>query len=67
MFNTTFKLLLDKRRKEVLQIDVGGNLSAKYKPVAEASKQTGISKSPIAKTCREEQDQAGGYYWNYSN
>ena len=62
-----FKSLLDKRRKEVLQIDVGGNLSAKYKPVAEASKQTGISKSPIAKTCRGEQKQTGGYYWNYNN
>ena len=62
-----FKLPLDKRRKEVLQIDIGGNLVAQFKSVAEASRQTGISKSPIAKTCREEQDQAGGYYWNYSN
>ena len=62
-----FKLPLDKRRKEVLQIDIGGNLVAQFKSVAEASRQTGISKSPIAKTCRGEQDQAGGYYWNYSN
>jgi hypothetical protein len=60
-------LLLDKRRKEVLQIDIEGNLVAQFKSVAEASRQTGISKSPITKTCREEQDQAGGYYWNYSN
>ena len=62
-----FKSLLDKRRKEVLQIDVGGNLVAQFKSVAEASRQTGISKSPIAKTCRGEQKQTGGYYWNYNN
>ena len=62
-----FKLPLDKRRKEVLQIDIGGNLVAQFKSVAEASRQTGISKSPIAKTCRGEQKQTGGYYWNYNN
>lgn len=57
---------MDKRRKEVLQIDLEGNIVAQFKSVAEASSQTGISKSPIAKTCRGEQEQTGGYFWKYS-
>ena len=55
----------DKRRKEVLQIDLESNVVAHFKSVAEASKQTGFSKSPIAKTCRGEQEQSGGYFWKY--
>ena len=55
----------DKRRKEVLQIDIGGGIVAQFKSVAEASRQTGISKSPIAKTCRGEQEHTGGYLWEY--
>ena len=57
----------DKRRKTVEQIDVSGNVLATYCSVAEASRQTGISKSPIAKTCRGEQQMTGGFYWRYSN
>lgn len=58
---------IDKRRKEVLQMDINGNILAKYNSVAEASRQTGTSKSPIAKTCRGEQEQSGGYFWKYSD
>ncbi len=55
----------DKRRKEVLQISLEGDIVAQYKSVAKASRQTGVGKSPIAKTCRGEQEQTGGYYWEY--
>ena len=58
---------VDKRRKEVLQMDVKGTVLASYLSVAEASRQTGISKSPIAKSCRGEQEQTGGYLWKYSD
>lgn len=57
----------DKRRKKVLQIALEGSVVAQFKSVAEASRQTGISKSPIAKTCRGEQEQTGGYFWKYSD
>jgi len=60
-----FEPSADKRRKEVEQLDRQGNVLAKYRSVAEASRQTGLSKSPIAKTCRGEQDLAGGFYWRY--
>ena len=48
-------------------MDMDGNILARYKSVAEASRQTGISKSPIGKTCRREQEQTGGYFWRYSD
>jgi len=57
----------DNRRKKVLQLDLDGNILNTYLSVAEASRQTGISKSPIAKTCRGEQEQTGGYFWKYSD
>lgn len=57
----------DKRRREVIQIDLDGNIVACFKSVAEASRQTGVSKSPIAKTCRGVQEKTGGYFWKYSD
>ena len=59
--------IMDRRRKEVLQMDADGNVLATYLSVAEASRLNGIGKSPIAKTCRGEQDHTGGYFWKYSN
>lgn len=58
-----FKAKNDKRRKSVCQIDSNGNLLAKYKSIAEASRQTGINKSSIAKVCRNELEITGGYKW----
>lgn len=60
-----FKAKKDKRRKRVCQIDVEGNLLAKYKSIAEASRQTGINKSSIAKVCRNELKDTGGYLWKF--
>jgi hypothetical protein len=57
----------DKRRRGVLQIDIEGAIVAQFKSVAEASRETGVGKSPIAKTCRGEQEQTGGYFWKYSD
>src|SRR5690606_429669 len=55
----------DRRQKKVIQKDLNGAILATYVSVAEASRQTGISKSPIAKTCRGEQSLAGGFIWSY--
>ena len=55
----------DKRLKRVYQYDVDGNLINIFKSVAEASRKTNITKSGIAKACRGERKQSGGYVWKY--
>jgi len=53
----------DKRLKCVKQLDVDEVIIKEYKSIVEASKQTGISKSCIAKTVRGERQYAGGFLW----
>jgi len=53
----------DKRLKYVKQLDVDEVIIKEYKSIAEASRQTGISKSCIAKTVRGERQYAGGFLW----
>jgi len=64
-FPTSPKKLEDERRKRVLQIDMGDKVLAKYMSIADASRITGINDSSIAKVCRKERKQAGGYKWKY--
>jgi len=61
----TFPLNLDKRFKEVSQLDIENNLIAVFSSVSEASKVTGCNKSSIAKVCRGERNHAGGFLWKY--
>ncbi|SNR68722.1 group I intron endonuclease [Lutibacter agarilyticus] len=56
----------DKRRKEVLQLNLEGKLINKFSSVAEASRNTGISKSCITRVCRKEREKSGGYIWKYN-
>lgn len=53
----------DMRFKCVTQKTINGEFIHEFKSIAEASRQTGISKSGIAKTVRGEQVQAGGFLW----
>ena len=55
----------DKRKKQVQQFNLEGKLLATYNSVAEASRQTGISKTCISRVCRGERESSGGYYWCY--
>ena len=55
----------DARRKEVIQMDMEGNIVAVYKSVAEASESTGANRSSIAKCCRDEYKSASGFRWKY--
>ncbi len=55
----------DLRRKEVMQLDLYGNLIARFVSVSEASKYSGISKTCISRCCRGEREQSGGFLWNY--
>ena len=61
----TFAAENDSRKKKVVQSFLDGNLVAKYISVAEASKETGISKTCIARCCRGEREQSKGFLWKY--
>lgn len=56
----------DCRKKEVMQYDLDGGFLAKFNSVSEAAKETETSKSGIAKCCRGERNQSGGFLWKYS-
>ncbi len=57
--------LQDQRKKGVVQYNLEGNLIAEYYSVAEASRETGISKTCISRVCRKERKQSGGFKWEY--
>ncbi len=56
----------DLRKKDVVQYDLEGNLIAIFESVAEASRQSGISKTCIARCCRGERKQSKGFIWQYN-
>jgi hypothetical protein len=60
-----FTPLKDNRKKKVLQYNIQGKFIKEFGSVAEASKNTGINKSCIAKVCRLERKTSGGYIWKY--
>lgn len=55
----------DLRKKQVVQYSLFGKQLAVYESVADASKQTGISKTCISRVCRKERDKSGGFIWKY--
>jgi len=64
--NIPFTPGVDRRLKQVLQLDLNGKILRSFKSVAEASRKTGIYKGTIAKVCRFERNTAGGYIWKYN-
>ncbi|TYA74238.1 NUMOD1 domain-containing DNA-binding protein [Seonamhaeicola marinus] len=60
-----FNPLKDLRKKVVEQFSLSGNLITVYKSVAEASRETGISKTCISRVCRNEREHSGGFIWRY--
>lgn len=56
----------NERRKGVVQMDLNHTIVSEYTSVAEASRQTGISKTCIARCCRGERKQSFGYIWKYN-
>lgn len=50
-------------QKKVAQYDLQGNLLQIYSSRAEASRQTGIDSSSIAKCCNKKQKTCKGYIW----
>lgn len=55
----------DSRKKRVVQLDMNKKFIAEFSSVAEASKNTGLSKTCIARVCREERSASGGFIWKY--
>lgn len=55
-------------KKAVLQFDKNENLIARFESTGEASRKTGIATpKTIAKCCRGERLQVGGFVWKYEN
>ena len=60
-----FKPSLDARKKHLLQRDKEGKIIRGFCSISEASEITGVNKSSIAKVCRGERNQAGGFNWDF--
>ena len=56
---------MDFRQKPVQQYSLSGQKLKQFESVADASMQSGISKSCIARVCRGEREQSGGFIWKY--
>lgn len=51
--------------REVWQLDLKGNLVAKYRSISDARRITGISKASICWCCKGKRNHAGGFIWKY--
>tara|TARA_B100000953_G_C17999544_1_gene414674 strand:- start:270 stop:932 length:663 start_codon:yes stop_codon:yes gene_type:complete len=60
-----YPIILDFRKKKVLQIDLNDKIVNEFDSVSEASRVTGISKTCIARVCRSERKQTSGYKFKY--
>jgi hypothetical protein len=63
--NNTFKPPRDGRKKKVFQYSLDGEILAHYISVAEAARETGISKTCISRCCRNERKSSSGFIWRY--
>lgn len=64
-YTSTFNLKEDIRKKKVVQYDFEGKALNVFDSIIEASKQTEINKSSIAKCCRGERKKAGNFIWKF--
>lgn len=64
-YTCTFNLKEDIRKKKVVQYDFEGKTLNVFDSIIEASKQTEINKSSIAKCCRGERKKAGNFIWKF--
>lgn len=65
LFKEPFEPKADNRRKKVIQLSLDGEFLNEFKSVAEASRDTGMSKTCISRVCRGERENSGGYCWIY--
>ncbi|WP_417876099.1 NUMOD1 domain-containing DNA-binding protein [Winogradskyella sediminis] len=62
----SFRLKKDLRKKQVIQYALSGEQIAIYESVAEASRESKVSKSSISRVCRGERNNSGGFIWKYN-
>ena len=65
-YDEDYKLVTDKRKKEVLQFDLNKTFIAKYESLAEASRVTNASKTCIARCCRGDRTSSHGFIFKYN-
>lgn len=65
--NNTFKPTTDSRKKKVFQYSLDGEILAQFNSVAEASRETGISKTCISRCCKGERKSSSGFFWKYQD
>lgn len=57
----------DNRKKQVIQYSLDRKVLAHYNSVAEASLETGLSKTCISRCCRGERRSSSGFIWKYQD
>lgn len=62
-YKEPFKPNEDIRKKKVSKYSLNGVFIESYSSISDASKNTGINKSCIAKVCRGERKTSGGFIW----
>ncbi|PHN94728.1 endonuclease [Maribacter sp. 6B07] len=55
----------DNRKKKVIQKNINGKIVEIFESVSDASNETGVSKTCIARCCRGERKSSRGYLWAY--
>ncbi len=53
------------RARAIYQLNLSGELVARYDCIADAERATGVTNKNIGKCCRGERNHAGGYVWKY--
>ena len=56
----------EKTRKEVIQMDLDGNILAHYKSMAEAFRITGVDQSKICLCCKGYRSKSHNFRWEYA-
>ena len=68
-YNTTYGTCIPRRadncKKQVMQIDMSGNVMAVFKGIIDAATTLNIDASSISKAVRGKRQSAGGYKWKY--
>ena len=59
-------LMIEKKRKPVLQLSVDGDLINRFEVLNDASRITGINAAHICDVCKGKRKLAGGYVWKYA-
>lgn len=66
-YGTSIKRRIIKQSKQVVMLDLKGNIITTYPSIAEINKQLNYKKSAICECCNQKRKTAYGYNWKYLN